>query len=438
MREWFARQKAVVISAAVAIVVIAGVLVVVAGGDDDDSGDVGAGGGAVASETLRVGVALPDLEAFARLSKNFDIGDAQQQMEAILDGWRRNEVLPIHGRDLEFVYRKFSILGSDEQIAACNGFAKDDNVSMVIATRSFEAGGGCLADRFQIPILEMGTNIIDRDYEQRDPYQITVRTSMSRQARNLPHFAEEHGLLEGRTIGLYSFDDAITNDMVENFQSELGELGQEVAVHVKTESTLPSPQDEVAVQRFRDADVDLAVMFVGTVPLSNFLRTAEGQGYNPDFIDLDYGDHTADASAGTFPAAVYDGALAMTQTRTGQVTGTGELTEKAEDCLSNYERFAGTEISREPPESAELANILQVCDIAEVFRLGLEGAGEELTAESFAAGVESIDDLELAAHGNASYGPGRHYGVEEFRTIEYQADCGCWSAVGDFRPYFVP
>ena len=44
---------------------------------------------AVVERTITVGLAYPDVSAFATLNKKFSIGDPEQQAAAVLDGWRR-------------------------------------------------------------------------------------------------------------------------------------------------------------------------------------------------------------------------------------------------------------------------------------------------------------------------------------------------------------
>lgn len=415
------------------------------GGDDGGSGGGGDDGGddsgpdvqGVSDDSIRIGVGIPDLGPFGAASEEFDVGNVQEQFEAVLDRWYREGDAPFHGRDVEFVYREYSIFGTEEQIAACNGFAKDDEVFMVIGMRSFNAGAECLTTRFQIPVVSQGTYVAEDDYERRYPYHFTVRSSLSRVGRNFVHWAEQQGALEGATIGLYWTNDAVTNDMAANIKAELKALGHGVAVEAQTDSTFASQQDSIAVQQFQSEGVDLAILMVSTLPASNFMENAESQLYRPTYIDNDYGDHTADAASSTFNEAQYAGTLAMTQTRTGEIRA-GGLSPKAEACLSNYERYSGNDIPRESPESAELANILQVCDDAEPVHHGLQEAGRRLTPTSFVRAVETLGERTGAGHGAFSFSQDKRQGTDVQRTIQWVGECGCWEAVSNFSPFPVP
>jgi hypothetical protein len=114
------------------------------------------------------------------------------------------------------------------------------------------------------------------------------------------------------------------------------------------------------------------------------------------------------------------------------------LNEAAESCLSNYEEFSGATIGRTAPEtSGEFTNILITCDLAAVFLEGLRAAtadGAELTPESFIAGVEQIQGLAGAYWDTLSYSAEDHTGAATVREIEWDAECPCWTPVGDWMP----
>lgn len=405
------------------------------GGGEDDGGGGGDSPGdgpsddvrGVTGELITIGVALPDIEAFGAVSEEFDIGDAQEQMEAILDGWRRQGRVPVHGRDIEFVYRRFSILSSDEKIAACNGFIKDDEVFAVIAGRFFGEGAECVAERFDTPLITINSTD-ESTYERAAPYYFTVRSSWERVFRNWVAWADRDGHFEDRTIGLF-YEEAMDGS-IDAAREEMERRGYAFEEEVAASgSGIGSSQDQVAVQRFRQAGVDLAVLVVGGTSAINFMTFAEQQGYRPDYLAMDYGEHTTDAAASAFPPEQYDGTFAVSSTRVGEIAAGFELPEATRYCVSNYERYSGKEIGHESPESAEYNNILMSCDLAEPMLAGLEQTGAELDFTTFVRGLEAVRGLRLAGHGDLALGEGRHQGVASGRSIRWTRDCGCWTAV---------
>ena len=422
--------------ATVAAVLLASVGAACGGGDDDTGatgGTAGTGAGpADGADVVRIGVAVPDLEAFATLNPRFSIGDPEEQVEAVLQAWRRDERLPLHGRDIEFVYRSYNIINDDDKLAACTGFAQDDEVFAVIAGRDFSTGSQCLADRFDIPVID--TNPTQDSVYARLPSLFTMRTSETRMLRAFASWADGEGLLEGRSLGV--FWDTRSEEAVNALREALAGLGVEITSEVSSSGEgVGSPQDQIAVQRFQDDGVDTVLLLVGGSSVTNFMTFAGRQGYSPDYLDLEFAGHIGDVFSSSLDPEQYDGTTAMAISRTGGIAAGHELSEVQQTCIDDFEAFSGQDLAVESPESGELVHVLQTCDITSVLLAGLEGAGEELTAESFVAALEEIQDMELAAWGNLGFGPDDHSGVDVFRTIAWSADCVCWEALDEeFQP----
>ena len=414
------------------------------GSDPGGSGGSAAGGGSaggsaavrgVGDSTIKIGVAIPDIGPFAVVPE-FNLGDMRGHFEAILDRWKREGALPVHGRNIEFVYRVFSIIG-DEDVASCNGFVKDDQVFMVIGIRSYEGGAECLADRFDTPVvtLEFASPQGEGAYQRMHPYLFTLRASAERSAANFVQWAHEGGHLNGKKIGIYHEPDA--EPTFNTVKSRLEAFGYEVAEEATTNRKEGSANDSVAVQRFRSAGIDLVILQVSALAASNFMENANSQAYRPTYIDSDYGDHTSDAASTTHPPAQYDQTLAMTMTRVGEVATTGQLSPPGEACVSNFERYSGRTINRGPPETAEMMVMLQGCDEANIVMSSLQRVGRNLNRATFIAGVDSLDQLVGAFHGSYQFTPQKHHGANSQRTVQWLASCECWTAKNNFGPLWI-
>lgn len=394
----------------------------------------------VSNDGIKIGVAIPSLGAVQHLSAEFDIGDVQEQMEAILDGWQREGHVPVHGRDVEFIYREFDIFSGDEQIAACNGFVKDDKVFAVIGVRYFTEGARCLAGEHETPVVAMN-GALESVYSQTWPFFVTVRASLTRTFRNWVHWADANGLLEGHRLGIY-YETPFENEIRNNIEPELARLGYERPFKVEAgsgEGFGGGSRDSVAVQQFRSEGVDVLMPILGATQFASFMQQAEAQQYRPTYMGSDYSDHTSDATASLFPVAQYAGTRAMTTKRVGDIAAGRGPHPRSEQCVSNYERYSGREIPRESPESAEYEQILVSCDGAAVLLQALHQAGRHLTRQSLLAGIDGIDGLVIAGHGNVAYSSSRRDGISQQRTVEWSGDCRCWVASGDgqFRPFWV-
>ena len=172
---------------------------------------------------------------------------------------------------------------------------------------------------------------------------------------------------------------------------------------------------------------------MGGSSLAGVLGFSESQGYRPVYLSTDYGEQTADVQAKSLPAEQFDGAVAVTMKRAGEIAA-GMVNEEAEACLSNYERYSGTDIERRAPESGEFASILRTCDLLSLVLAGLHGAAADLTRENFVAALETSGDFTPAGVAPGAFGPGDHSLVDHYRAIQWDAGCPCWVAVSDFTP----
>ena len=379
----------------------------------------------VVERTITVGLAYPDISAFATLNKKFDIGDPEQQAAAVLDGWRRDGLLPINGTDIELVFRKYSILNSDDKLGVCTGFAQDDGVFAVVSGRDFTVGAECLASRFEIPTIDlMGAS---PSVYERAPLLFTIRPNEAEVLRAYVQWADGLGLFDEATIGI--FWDTRSEEAVVAFREAMATAGHEIAVEIASDGRgIGSPQDQISVERFIAAGVDTAVLLVGTSSVSNFMHFAESQGYRPAYRSMEWASQIGDVASGSLNQEQYDGTVAMTVSRVGEIAAGFPLPAQTEACISNYERFSGIDIVRSSPETAEWAQILYTCDLMAVLLAGLQGAGDELTRESLVEALEGLEDLPLAAWGDLTFGPDNHAGVQQFRTIEWSTECLCWTA----------
>jgi hypothetical protein len=98
-------------------------------------------------QTIQVGFAWPDLSAFVQVSEAYGVGDPEQQMLAVIEGWRQDGTLPINGVDIELVSQSFDSLDSETKLAACQKFGTEGEIFAVLGGRIFTDGAECLATR---------------------------------------------------------------------------------------------------------------------------------------------------------------------------------------------------------------------------------------------------------------------------------------------------
>ena len=387
----------------------------------------------MAATVIRIGYAFPNLDAFAVLNKEFSIGDPRLQAEAVVNRWRREGLLP-DGIEVELVFASYNIIGPSGKLGVCTSLAEDEEVFAVVSGLNFTVGAECLATRFGVPVIDTdgaGPAV----YQRAAPWMFTLRPDYVRYYVNYGQWALDQGALEGKRVGLW-FETPLTEG-VEAMRALLeGEGIDIVTVTEISGEGIGSPEDQTIVQRFMDYDVEVVLPLIGGSSTTNMFGFAEKQDYHPVYLDDDFSEGTTDVAAKVNPAEQYDGTVAMTVTRIGEQAG-GVDNPAAEACLANYERYAGEDISREPPESGEYASILRTCDLFTILLAGLTGAANDLTPDGLVAALETAGELELVGSANGTFSADDHSLVDEYRTIRWDASCPCWRAETDFVPMAI-
>jgi hypothetical protein len=251
-------------------------------------------------------------------------------------------------------------------------------------------------------------------------------------------WADGRGLLKGRRIGVYHLSDPQESALVSrSVKGELAKLGYKLTAEATTSNALGGPDDALAVQQFRTKAVNLAILLTSR---GGFMQQAEAQGYKPTYVDTDYGGGTSDVGTNQYPAHQFDGTQSMTTVRRGEPAAGLPSSPDMEPCVRNYERYSGRKVARPGQsghEAAEWVFIVLACDEGKVLLQALRAAGPNLTPASFVQGLESLRGVSLIRYPNISFGPGRHQGVDQQRTLQWRAACTCWRATGQFEGLYV-
>lgn len=400
-----------------------------AGTDGGDESTVSARG--VTDDKVLVGVAVPDLSALRHLGPRFDNGEPEEQWDALLEGWKRDGLVPVAGRDVEFVYRRYDVIDPASQRAACAYLVDEAGVFMVVGITFYYVGSECVAREKGTPLLTSDAPS-DAVFERSHPYLFSLGMSNNRVVRNMIHMGHHEGILPGKTIGVYYENTVEDRVLVEqDIRGELEKLGYEIAAEHSTDQPLGGPQDAVAVQKFDSAGVDLAILLTSK---AGFMQQAEARRYRPTYIESDHLIGTSDTTTSTYPPEQFDGTYALTGRRDGELNAGRPLTADRKACLDNFERHAGHRPTR---ETAEWAYVMLSCDEGEVLLHALQTAGRRLDKASFVAALETVRDMGFTRYLPGSFTQGKHHGGDYWRKLQWHKDCTCWHVAGEVRPLFV-
>src|SRR5688500_3906053 len=384
------------------------------GGGSIGSGGTGAtggsGSGAVAGgATARgvpaakdgIGIAEPDIQALRALGPRYNQGNVQEQIASVFEAWKRDGKLPVNGRDIEFVSRRYQLLVTEEQRSACVNLVQQDKVFAVVAPYQFGVGSECVA-------REQQTGLIVTDEQQDDVYKrapllFSIYASQGRALRNVPHWAHEEGVFKGKKLGIYYTQKAKAL-FDREFTPQLKKLGYDYTVEATRARAEGGPEDSLAVQRMKAAGVEIVIAGIDpseanpapTSRMGTFPDQAERQDFHPLYITMPIQLSTGDTANSNQNQSQWNGARSMVYLRHGE-RGAG-LTFEAptEKCISDFERHTGRKFPRTGvAPNAEEASLLQVCDVLNVMLEGLRRAGPALTTQSLVSGLESIKGLSM-------------------------------------------
>lgn len=393
----------------------------------------GAAAPGVTAGTIKVDVVYADLGALRALGPAYDNGNVPQQWQALIDGWHRQGLLPVNGRDIQLVFHSYNVLSPADQRSACIAATQDDKAFLVVGVAYFQTGAECVAREYHTPLITFDgpeAPAFERSY----PYLFSIDQASDRLLDNFVYWAQSRGALVGHRIGLYYANDADTTALVNRtVKAELAHFGYKVAAEATTGDTNGGPEDAVAVQRFRAANVDLALLFTSK---TGFMQAAQAQGYRPTYLESDFLYGTADVTTSTYPSGEFDGTYGIT-TQTGGMQSAGiPPTPGMAACVQNYERYSGQQ--NIPPTAATYGYILISCDEGTALLTGLERAGRNLTVGQFVSSLESLSSFPLVRDlGNASFDLRKHDGANLYRTVQWRAKCSCWVALGNPAPLWI-
>ena len=376
---------------------------------------------------LDVGVAVPDVGEYAAIDPAWGIGDPREQVLSALDGMRADGRLPVHGQDLRPTFASYASNEGAGKVETARTLAASGPVA-ILGGRDFSDGARWIAANTTIPVIDVNA-LPSSSLAAAGPSLFTLRTAQDVLYRAAVRWADSSGWLAGRRIGVFS--DRLTELSAEAACDELNRLGHDVQVWIHSDGTgVGSDADESAAPTFADAGVDVVFPFVGGSSWIATLRNAADAGYRPHIIELETGEHTNDVAARRFPPELYDGTVALTMSRGGEVAGGFALGTETQRCLDAFERATGRRLDPDGPAvSGELSNALLCWDLTRLLVEGLRHAGRAGLVD----GLEHIRGLPMASGGDVSFEPGAHWGIRQVRTIEWQAHRGMWIATSPFR-----
>lgn len=400
------------------------------GGGTRATGNGGATARGVTASTVKIGVTIPDLAALGAFPE-YNQGNVDAQWKAAMLRLKDEGLLPAHGRDVQLVFSRYSLFIAEEERASCVKLVDDEKVFAVVGMVGYNTGRDCVT-REKKTVLVTADGPPDDAFARDAPYLFSLGLSESGYLRNGITWAHKAGLLRDEKIGLFYFKGGYVGPMIEaSVKQPLAQFGYKPVIEVTTDqASANQPDILVAVQRMKAAGVTHALIYIDALSRQEFYRQAENQGFKPTYQGDDWGFGTSDSTNQRNQPDQFDGTLAVTTRRVGETRNGGKLDASQTKCLQYYTKLSG----RTPElESNEYAYALLACDEAEIIVRGLVNAGPTLTTPTMIRGIEGVR-FKGRRYAGMAFGPGRHFGSIEQRTLKWSRTCTCWAANGPFSP----
>lgn len=311
--------------------------------DDDDaagSADTTGNGKAAAQatgitdDTIKVSLIAADLAMLTQQNLAPDIGDPKKTLETIVADI--NEKGGVAGRKIALTPHVIS--GADAQLnpdlgqQLCIQATEDDKPFAIIVAAAIPAQIlECTAIDHPILTITMDS-WPDRYYERAKGRVFSVGSQISlgrdRLYRAWPKILDDKGYLEGKTIGIIRQG---TPDQEESSDTALKPAIEKLGYKVAAEASLVCPevtvsceQHPVAIQKMRDAHVDLVFLLAQNLAGAATVEAAQNVGFKPQWLTI--GNNVTNTVARFYANAKnnYDGAIGVDSIFSGDTPAAAE------------------------------------------------------------------------------------------------------------------
>lgn len=381
----------------------------------------------VTPEVIKVGVTAIDWDTLAQLGVDFGSTNSLDLWEAALEDI--NARGGVNGRMLEIYGREFLPLGSDQFDQACAELTQDEEVFVVVG-QALEDQILCLIElgsTAAIAVAGMADPILERSNA---PYA-TLWARFETQAENLVALVESQGVLEGATVGVVGSVDVgvIEYQTIVDAFRDAGFDVVEGLIGGNDSDLAETARDQAIVyERMAEAGVDFTVSTTGA-PLEIF--NAQNENYATDQWLLTVVMTPSALVAQGVDLDYLDGALAIVNTPVGTTAQESMADDPAvAACVDMLEAGSDHDLFYEiDVEKNDLTAGLYACAISKILEAALTAAGPDLTNESFAAGLESIGEIELPGYFGASLEAGELGAAKELRLARFDSAAGAWELI---------
>lgn len=311
-----------------------------------------------------------------------------------------------------------------DQQAVCTKAAHDDRMFafLDLGFLTTLTTQKCVTLDNHVPLVE-DTDWPARWVQAQTPFYVSPNTDANRSARNWVFLAKRAGFFDPsrgfKKLGLLDCrdDDGIADEIKRDLAT--------VGVTSIKESTLSCQDNLVAppseiTQAVLDQKLDgVTNVFPATLStnVEVFLQAADSQDFHPRYGASDLYELTAPGLTESFDAAQWNGTLAYTSSRSGELRN-GTAAPETVRCDAVLRAHGVPGIKTEWDDFARA-----YCDVLHLFTVGMNRAGATPTRLSFSQAVQTAGRLGFSGVSDGLFDhAGAFTGADFVRTIQWRAD----------------
>lgn len=404
-------------------------------GDGDSSGSAErvASDRGITPDTIKIGVALTDLDTVSRTgvgASNGTVEERQRVWEALVA--HANEQGGAAGRTIEPAIDSFDALDQSAGPQVCRRLAEDRGVFMIFADVGWTSASAlCVTRQYGLPNISYDPLDITT-FEQSGGLLWTSMASNDRILYNEAMNLHDRGLLKGKKLGLVTSEgvsQAFDRTQVPTYKS----LGYELAHRSDLSQDVSTAQSQIPieVQQMRSKGVDFIIWAGGPLYSNMWLNQAHRVGYNPtySFSDFSSGSDDFTVQAVSEQTDIYAwGSRRKMERRTDRSPAESDAA-----CVARAEKATGLSMRRDRDLYWETT---RYCGHLSAFVDAANAAGPNPTRKTFAAAMSSLGprpDLDVGPSDvGGSWSQGKPDGADHLHLLRHDVSCRCWRPEGDW------
>ena len=401
------------------------------------------------------------LEDLVGLGFAVEVGDVSDMFERMVD-FVNTECGGIRGRQIDLGESEWSPLeGDPASLAACVEATEDRNTVIAINSSGFQGPAIlCLVEENETALITtqgLATDFMERGQDR----LITTSPNFERALNNMVAFADDNGLLEGRTIAVIGTDTQGQPEAVQaGLIDELNNRGLDVAV---TETLQCDGQVTCvvgipeAVAAMADAGVDLVIPAMNILTAPAMIQEMVAQGFTPgsvQFMVSDFSSAAGDlvaskvaANGSAEAAALYDGAISVAGAATGQFWAVEDWVHPRFNamCSETYEGMGGAVHAwDDQEENSPHGMLVNVCGQLRMAFRAIYDAGEYPTRADIYDALANLGAVDTNNMVPGSIRPGKTDIFDAVQSGAWAAECPspenafdengtCWVPNNDYQ-----